>query len=123
MSEPTIWWILIVSGIVTALAGLPAALAPSLLLPFAFGDDRPSPATVFFCRHWGLLIFLVGALVFQSAYVPATRGPILLAAAIEKLAIGALVFFGPLKRTMPMTVIAIGDGIFAILYIVYLAGW
>jgi hypothetical protein len=122
MSETFVWWLLVVSGVATAAAGLAGALVPSFLLPVAFGDDRPDAATMFFVRHWGLLIFLVGALVFNAAYVPAIRGPVLFAAAIEKFAIGVLVFFGPLRRTLPMTAIALGDGLFAILYVAYLAG-
>jgi hypothetical protein len=57
-----------------------------------------------------------------SAYDPAIRVPILVAAAVEKFAIGLLVFFGPVKRTSGMTVVAIVDGIFALLYVGYLAG-
>jgi hypothetical protein len=44
------------------------------------------------------------------------------AAAVEKFAMGLAVFFGPVKRTTAMTAIAIVDGIFAILYVAYLAG-
>jgi hypothetical protein len=43
------------------------------------------------------------------------------AAAIEKFAIGFLTFFGPMKPTSAMTAIAIGDGVFAILYVAYLS--
>jgi hypothetical protein len=118
----SIVWILIVSGAVTALAGLGGFLAPVPLLRLIFGIDRPENATAFFVRHWGLLICLVGVLVVYSAYVPMTRPPILIAAAIEKAAIVALVFFGGLKRTPGMTLLAAGDGLFTILYVAYLAG-
>jgi len=64
---------------------------------------------------------VVGALIVYSAVVPAIRTPVLIAATIEKFAIGLLIFFGPVKRTTAMTVIAIGDGVFAILYVAYLA--
>jgi len=87
-----------------------------------FGVESPASSAVFFVRHWGVLIFAVAALIVYSAYAPATRTPILVAAAIEKIAMGLLVFFGPVKRTGPMTAIAILDGTFAILYVVYLAG-
>lgn len=73
-------------------------------------------------RHWGVLILAVGCLITYSAYDPAIRAPVLIAASAEKFAIGLLVFFGPVKRTNGMTVIAIMDGIFAILYVLYLAG-
>jgi hypothetical protein len=78
--------------------------------------------TVFFVRHWGVLLVAVGALILYSAYAPTARAPVLAAAAFEKLAIGLLIFFGPLQRTSVMTLLAIGDGVFAILYVAYLAG-
>ena len=90
-----------------------------LRLGFAVDADG---ALLFFVRHWGLLIGIVGALLVEAAAVPAIRGPVLIAAATEKLAIGGLVFFGPLKRTPIMTAAAIADGAFALVYIAYLAG-
>lgn len=121
MFASAIGWILVVSGTVTAVAGLAALLFPRLLLKFAFDVDAVPESTVFFVIHWGMLIFLFGALIAYSAYSPAIRTPILVAAALEKFLIVALVFFGPLRRTVPMTLIAATDGLFAILYVVYLA--
>jgi hypothetical protein len=75
---------------------------------------------MFFARHWGVLILAVGALVVCSAYVPAMRFPVLVAGSVEKAAIVAMIFFGPLKRTAMMTAIAAMDGLFTILYATYL---
>src|SRR5262252_9719105 len=122
MLASSIEWILVASGIVTAVAGLAALLFPHLFLRSAFGVESPASSLVFFVRHWGVLIFVVAALIVYSAYVPAVRAPVLAAAAIEKFAIGLLTFFGPIKRTRGMTTLAIGDGVFAILYVGYLAG-
>ena len=122
MIASSIVWILVVSGIITGAAGLAACVAPRPLLRLAFGVDAAADATLFFARHWGVLIFAVGALTVFSAYAPATRMPILAAAALEKIAVVALIFFGPLKRTPAMTAIAASDGIFAVLYLAYLAG-
>jgi hypothetical protein len=69
-----------------------------------------------------VLIFVIGALIVYSAYAPIFRIPVLTAAAIEKFVIGILIFFGPMKRTTSMTAMAIVDGVFAILYVAYLAG-
>jgi hypothetical protein len=44
------------------------------------------------------------------------------AAAIEKFAMGLVVFFGPVKLTTAMIAIATIDGVFAVLYVAYLAG-
>jgi hypothetical protein len=116
----SIGWILVVSGVATAAAGLGAFLATGPLLRLAFGVDRPEPETMFFARHWGVLILAVGVLVVYSAYVPAARLPILLAGSVEKAAIVVLIFFGPLKRTLAMTAIAAMDGLFTIMYVAYL---
>src|SRR5262245_19858962 len=122
MLASSIGWILAASGIITAGADLAALLFPHLFLRFGFGVEIPSSSLVFFVRHWGVLIFAIGALIVYSAYHPTVRAPVLSAAAIEKFAIGLLTFFGPVKRTTAMTAIAVGDGAFAILYVAYLAG-
>src|SRR5215469_11274569 len=120
MLASSLGWILVASGIITAVAGLAALLFPHLFLRVGFGVESNNPF-VFFVRHWGVLIFAVGALIVYSAYAPTVRAPVLVAAAIEKFAIGLLTFFGSMKRTTAMTAIAIGDGAFAILYVAYLA--
>src|SRR5215831_12147464 len=121
MLASSIGWILVASGIITGGAGLAAFLLPRLFLQSGFGVESPSSSMLFFVRHWGVLIFVVAALIVYSAYVPSVRAPVLVAAAIEKFAIGLLTFFGPVKRTTAMTAIAVGDGAFAILYVAYLA--
>jgi hypothetical protein len=122
MLASSIGWILVASGLISAGAGLAALLFPHLSLRLGFGVESPLSSLVFFVRHWGVLILAVAALIVYSAYAPTVRAPVLAAAAIEKVAIGLLTFFGPMKRTSAMTAIAIGDGAFAILYIAYLAG-
>src|SRR5262244_1646628 len=122
MLAPSIEWVLVVSGVITAGAGLAALLFPHLFLRLGFGVESPISSLVFFVRHWGVLIFAVGALIVYSAYVPTVRAPVLAAAAVEKFAIGLLTFFGPMKPTSAMTAIAVGDSAFAILYVAYLAG-
>jgi hypothetical protein len=122
MLTSSIGWILVASGVITAGGGLAALLFPHLFLRLGFGVESPASSAVFFVRHWGVLIFAVAALIVHSAYAPATRTPVLVAAAIEKFAMGFMVYFGPVKRTGAMTAIAIVDGTFAVLYVVYLAG-
>jgi hypothetical protein len=122
MLVSSIDWILVASGVITAGGGLAALFFPHLFLRLGFAVENLASSSVFFIRHWGVLIFVVGGLIVSSSYAPATRTPVLIAAAIEKFAIGLLVFFGPMKRTNAMTAIAIFDGICAILYVAYLAG-
>jgi hypothetical protein len=116
-----IGWILVVSGAVTAVGGLFAAATPRALLRIVFGVSDAGAATLFFARHWGVLIFAVGALLVWAAYDPSLRVAVLAAAALEKLVVVALIFFGPLRRTQLMTVAAVADGTFAVLYLAYLA--
>ncbi len=121
MLAASIAWILIVSGIATAAGGLAAFLFPQPVLRLVFGSSSSDGFTLFFVRHWGALLFVVCALTVYSAFVPATRVPILTAAIIEKFVIVALIFFGPAKRTVAMTLVAAMDGILALLFVVYLA--
>ena len=102
--------------------GLAALLFPHPFLRLGFGVESPDRSAVFFVRHWGVLIFAVAGLIVHSAYTPATRTPVLVAAAVEKFAMGLVIFLGPVKRTTAMTAIASIDGVFAVLYVAYLAG-
>jgi hypothetical protein len=122
MLASQIQWILIASGIITLSGGIAAFLSPVLFLRLGFGVKEPTDSALFFVRHWGVLVAVVGALIIDSADAQAIRTPILIAAAAEKFAIGLFVFFGRVKRTRAMTAIATADGIFAILYAAYLAG-
>jgi hypothetical protein len=122
MLTSSIGWILIVSGTATAAGGLAACLFPQPVLQLVFGTKNTDGITMFFIRHWGALLSVVCGLTVYSAYFPATRAPILTAAVIEKLAIVVLIFFGPAKRTVAMTAVAVLDGTLAILFVAYLAG-
>jgi hypothetical protein len=122
MLASSIGWILIVSGIGTAAGGLAACLFPQPVSQLVFGAKSIDGLTMFLIRHWGALLFVVCALTVYSAYSPSTRAPILTAAVIEKVVIVVLVFFGPVKRTVAMTAVAILDVILAILFVAYLAG-
>lgn len=122
MLTSSIGWILIVSGVFTAGGGLAGLISPKLILQLVFGVKGVDGPLMFFTRHWGALLFVVCALTVYSAYFPNTRVPILTASILEKIVIVALVFFGPLKRTVLMTIVGAFDGILALIFIAYLAG-
>jgi hypothetical protein len=122
MLASSIGWILILSGIGTAAGGLAACLFPHPVLKLVFGANSNDGLTLFFVRRWGALLCVVCALTVYSAHFPLTRGPILTASIIEKIVIVALIFFGPLKRTVATTAIGIMDGILAIVFAAYLGG-
>jgi hypothetical protein len=113
--------ILVGSGAVTAAAGLAALLFPSALLRVLFRVEIADQAVVIVVRHWGVLLFVVGMLIAYAAREPTARTPILIVAALEKLAFGVLIVFGRAKRTAAMVAAAATDCVFAILYVAYLA--
>jgi hypothetical protein len=114
--------ILVASGVITAGAGLAALLSPRLLLRIGFGVESPHNAVVFFVRHWGVLIAVVGALTAYGAGDAAVRTPVLIAAVVEKIALGLLLFTGSVKPTSIIKAAALGDCLLAILYVGCLAG-
>jgi hypothetical protein len=122
MLARSIGWILIVSGSYTAAGGLIASFFSRQFVRLAFLAKTGDPVTLFFVRHWGILVFVVGALTVHSAYSPSVRTSVLVAAAVEKSAAAVLIIIGPAKQTGAMTAVAITDGIFAVLYMAYLAG-
>jgi hypothetical protein len=52
-------------------------LLPQLGLKLLLGIETTEPAILLLARHWGLLLFLVGALLVYSAFTPAIRVPVL----------------------------------------------
>ena len=121
MLKSSIEWILIISGLITAGAGVVAFLFPHFQLRSTYGVENPASIAVFFVWHWGVMVFVVGCLIIYSAYAPAIRVPVLIAAAVEKFALGFLMFFGPVKRTSGMTTSAAVD-MSCRSHVVYLVG-
>src|SRR5262245_26173888 len=78
--------ILVVTGALTTVALL-QFIAPLPMLRLIYGEAPKDEVTLFLARHWGLLIFLVGALLIYAAFHPALRAPAMLLAAIEKVAL------------------------------------
>src|SRR5215470_17199545 len=105
--------ILIVTGALTAIALL-QSIAPASLLRMIFGAAPTDEVGLAVARHWGLLTFLVGALLVYAAFHPSVRGPAMVVAVIEKAALG-LGVFGTSFRTRPAAVaIAAGDSLIAL---------
>jgi hypothetical protein len=73
-------------------------------------------------RHWGLLIFCVGALLVYTAFYPPVRAPILLVAVIEKVGLGVCVLGTSLRRQGIAAVLTGGDLLIALVYVFYLSG-
>ena len=113
--------ILIVTGAVTATM-LSQFLAPSPVLRWIYGEAPTDKVSVALARHWGLLIFCVGALLIYAAFNPPVRAPILVFAVIEKVGLGVCVLGTSLRRQGIVARLAGGDLLMALVYVLYLLG-
>ncbi len=119
MNEKTIKAILYVTGIVTMMPGL-QFLAPTLFLQSS-GMQVGDVTGLFFARHWGLIVFCLGALLVYVARRPALRRPVMFAAAVEKLGLVVMVVMGWSEPALKgLHVAAIFDTCCIILYMAYL---
>jgi len=110
--------ILLVAGLAT-MGGMGAFTAPRQVLKLVFGVETPQDVALLLTSHWGLLIFLVGALLVFGAYHPDIHAPAMAIAGLEKIAFCGLVFLGPLKRTTVATMAAAVDAGFAVLFVLF----
>lgn len=112
--------ILVVTGIVTAGAAV-VAVFPIQILKLVFGTEPADAPAKLIARHWGLVVSLVGCLLIYAGYHPQARFPIMIAAIVEKLAIGGLVLASPLRGRLVAVIIVSADAVMALLYIAILA--
>ena len=113
--------ILIVTGALTAIT-IFQFIAPAQVLRMIFGEAPTDEVSLAVVRHWGLLVFLVGALLIYAALHASLRGPAMVVAAIEKAALGLGVFGTSLRTHPAAAAIAAGDSFIALIYVLYLAG-
>jgi hypothetical protein len=90
--------ILIITGLAT-MGAIALLLLPKPGLKLFLGIDTTEPSILWMARHWGLLVFLVGALLVYSAFTPVIRTPVLLVAIAEKAVGSASLLFGLKSRT------------------------
>jgi hypothetical protein len=114
--------ILIVTGAITAMALL-VLIAPASVLRMIFGEAPTDKVGLAVARHWGLLIFLVGALLVYAAFHPSVRGPAMFVGVIEKAVLGLGVFGTSLRTRPAAAAAAAGDSLIALIYVLYLAGF
>jgi len=114
--------ILIVTGALTAIALL-QFIAPAPVLRMIYGEAPIDKVGLAIARHWGLLTFLVGALLIYAAFHSAVRGPAMVIAVTEKAALGLGVFGTSLRAHPVAAAIAAGDSLIALIYVLYLAGF
>ncbi|MFZ6731415.1 hypothetical protein ACO0LG_05810 [Undibacterium sp. Ji42W] len=119
MQEKIIRKILYVSGTVTMLGGL-QFIAPTLFLQ-ASGMQVGDVTGLFFARHWGLMAFVVGALIIYAVKQTQARRAILLAAAVEKLGLVVMLAINWSEPALQgLHTAAFFDGACVLLYLIYL---
>ena len=114
--------ILIVTGAVTAIALL-QFIAPAPVLRMIYGEAPTDEVGLAVARHWGLLTFLIGALLIYAAFHPSVRDPVMVVAVIEKAALGVGIFGTSLRSHPAAASAAAGDSLIALIYVLYLAGF
>ena len=114
--------ILIVTGALTATALL-QFIAPAPVLRMIYGEAPSDEAGLAVARHWGLLIFLIGALLIYAAFHSSVRGPVMVVAVIEKVALARGIFGTSLRSHPAAALAAAGDSLIALIYVLYLAGF
>lgn len=113
--------ILIVTGAVTATM-LSQFFAPLPMLRLIYAEAPTDGVSLALARHWGLLIFCVGALLIYAAFYPPVRVPILIFAVIEKIGLGVCVLGTSLRRQGIAASLAGVDLLMGLVYVLYLSG-
>jgi hypothetical protein len=121
MLAAQIEWILLITGLVTA-GALLLFLAPVTMMKVLFGQAPSDALSILIVRHWGLLVFLVGALLAYAAYHAEVRGPAMIVAIAEKVAFALGVFLSPFRRRPAVFVMALADAGMAAVYVTCLLG-
>lgn len=123
MVSENIALILYITGAITA-GMILQFFFPRLVLEKILKLKIEGDVTDFYARHWGVLVFVTGALLCYAAYDPAVRTPVLAGAIIEKAALVLLVLANYKKGFLPKFALMAGfDALCVILYALYLLGW
>ncbi len=114
--------VLIVTGATTGMA-LAQLIAPAAISLIIYGAAPADVVGITVARHWGLLVFLVGALLIYAAFHPEVRGPVMVVAAIEKIGFSLGIFGTSLRRYPIAAAIAATDILIPVVYVLYLMGF
>jgi len=79
----TIKWFLILFGLATC-GSLPFAIDVNLITPMLGGLVDYTPSSVPILRHWGIMVFGIGALMVAAAFRPWLRFETMLFSTVEK---------------------------------------
>jgi hypothetical protein len=97
-----------------------AVFAPQQALISMFGEALTEPLAQVIVRSWGVLIFLMGALLIYAAFKPIYRNLVLVITSISKVAfIYLILFFGTQYIDNSLLTIVL-DSILVIIFLTYL---
>lgn len=112
--------IMLVSGLLTCTM-LYAAIAPQAALQSTFGASLTGPLAEIIVRNWGILIFLVGAMLIYGAFNPQVRSLVLTIAGLSKLAfIGLVLSYGSLYLGNQAGIAIAIDSLWVVIFAWYL---
>lgn len=115
--------ILHMTGAITA-ATLAQFLAPRAFLKHISKIEMTDEASLLFARHWGLLAFVIGALLMYAGSHAEIRQPVVAAALLEKAGLVAFIFRDWRKDyTKGLRVAALFDAACVLAYGLYLLNW
>jgi hypothetical protein len=120
MLAANIEMILLITGLATT-GAFALFLAPVLATRMLFGQAPGDALGLIVIRHWGLLVFLVGALLIYAGFHAESRVPILIVAIVEKAIFALSVFLSPFRRLPPVLGMALADAVMSAVYLAYLA--
>jgi hypothetical protein len=113
--------ILLITGLATA-GVLVVFLAPVAMLKVVFGQAPSDALGLFIARYWGLMVFLVGALLIYAAYHAEVRFPVLIVAIVEKIALVLGLLLSPFRQRPTVLAMALADFGMSAVYAMYLVG-
>src|SRR5262249_4406584 len=96
-------------------------VAPAWILRHAFREVPSGAVSIALARHWGLLLFCIGALLIYAGFRPAVRKPAVLLASIEKAGFVACVLSTSLRHRPVVAMMAIADAIIYVIFGLYMS--
>jgi len=114
-------WLMLLSGVLTCTM-VYAAFDPEAALLYTFGASISGPLAEVIVRNWGVLVFLIGAMLIYGAFNPVHRSLIIIVATISKVTfISLVVTIGSQYLNKAGIAIAF-DWVIVLLFLLYLVG-
>jgi hypothetical protein len=98
-------------------------VAPLWTMRHTFGETPAGVLSILIARHWGLLLFCVGALLIYSAFYPTLRESAVVLASVEKMGFVVCVFGSSLRHRLVLSTMAAADALMVFVFALYLVGF